>query len=457
MSLSINDPIAALATGFTGDVRGIIRISGSRSWEAISAFIEDSYCDLNTIANHSSHQFWKLSPTDPSSRKVPVRVYSWPTTRSYSGEPLIEIHAPGSPVLLERMLEQIFSRGIRPARKGEFTLRAFLSGKLDLVQAEAVLGVIESDDASELRSALTQLAGGISRKFGVIRDDLLNLQADLEAGLDFTDEGLTFVSVEEIKTRIENAISFLEEILTQSSERMWHQELPEVILTGETNAGKSSLFNALIGDSVSIISEEPGTTRDLNSQIVCWDGISLRLIDTAGDEESPSEVIQEAFRLRDERIRRALLRVECHPANSDPRVNFSQQARSGATLEITTKGDLLTKEMIVREESEVGMIQFVSVRMGWGIEELKREILRKIRGAFAHQSLIGSTAARCRHSLETAVEALKRGIILVEGKAGDELVAEELRSGLDGLGEVTGSVYTEDLLDRIFSRFCIGK
>lgn len=455
--------IAAMASAPGSSGRGIIRISGVGAAQSIENLFEadDPEWSRTTSARRCSGKFLLTRESDQVEFPIPVAVYFWPTRQSYTGEPLVEIHAPGSPVLLERMLSQIFSQGVRPAQRGEFTLRAFLAGKIDLVQAEGVLGTIDARDSEELQRALSQLAGGISRGFVEMRHDLLNLLADLEAGLDFTDEGLTFVSQEVVLQRMDAATDYLRKLLTQASQRFWNRDLPRVVIIGPTNAGKSTLFNALIGDMAAIVSAQPGTTRDLVSRDVCWEGVSLKLIDSAGEETAPSEQVADGLKLRDTELQGAEVILRCEPiseANLEKKVGSQGLENPPNQLRVLTKTDLIppSHPSLLTPPKPLEFLT-VSAHSGNGISQLRSAILEKLRKTESTETLIGTTAARCRQSLEQGIEGLVQARELALQQAGDELVTQELRLALEGLGEVTGEVYTEDLLDRIFSRFCIGK
>ncbi len=458
------DLIAAIASAPEGSGRGIIRISGVGAVTAIDRLFSPN--DPNWTQESGPRRWngtFRLPPqsgsdaADSRESSIPAAVYHWPSHRSYTGEPLIEIHAPGSTVLLQRMLSEIFVRGVRPARRGEFTLRAFLAGKIDLVQAEGVLGTIDARDSDELKRALSQLAGGISRGVVEMRSDLLNLLADLEAGLDFTDEGLTFVSREDVLRRIDDALGYLQKLRLQAEERLWSRELPRVVITGPTNAGKSTLFNSLVGEEAAIVSAEAGTTRDLVSKEVCWEGVALRLVDSAGDEAAPSKQVADGLRLRDEELLRATVVLLCGDWKGDLSIGIPG-VNEARTIRVRTKTDLQKPENIFLTEQKPSNIVSVSAKLGEGIVELRSAVVAQIRRRNeGEESLIGTTAARCRHSLEQGIEGLVRAKELVLSGEGDEFVTQELRLSLEGLGEITGEVYTDDLLDRIFSRFCIGK
>jgi tRNA modification GTPase len=388
-----------------------------------------------------------------------VALYLWPSRKSYTGEPLAEVHAVGSPPLLEAMLGDLFGSGARPARPGEFTLRAFLSGRLDLVQAEAVLGVIDAQGESELRVALEQLAGGLSGKIGAVRGDLLDLLADLEAGLDFTEEGIEFVSRGALVKRMESARHALQAVLDQAVGRIQSATRLRVVLAGLPNAGKSTLFNALAGKPLALVSDVRGTTRDYLRAELDWQGLSLELIDTAGWDAAADPLLREALRLRDDQLRRADLIVWCTAADALPSpaghatpIPLPDFEASGSrpVLQVMTKSDL---------SNATGLGQLcLSAHSGMGLAEFQAAVVAELtRGAAGDGQLLGMTTARCRESLLGALAALERGLDVAAGSGGEEFLAVDVRDALAELGKITGAVYTDDILDRIFSKFCIGK
>jgi tRNA modification GTPase len=389
--------------------------------------------------------------------EVPAAVLLWPGRRSYTGEPSAEIHTLGSPPLLEVLLDALFVQGARPACRGEFTLRAFLAGRIDLTQAEAVLGVIDAEDHVELEMALRQLAGGLSGRLGAVRASLLDLLAELEAGLDFVDEDIEFVTSEETLRRLREASGEVGRLLAASEARMTSRGRRRVVLAGLPNAGKSSLFNALAGADAALVSPVAGTTRDYLVADVEWDGHAFELIDTAGWEAGGDAVARQVAALREDLFPTADLVLSCSAADLSPaerqrdRALREEIARGGPdVLPVQTKADLAAPP-------EPGAVA-VSARTGAGLDELRAAVGRRFSTARkGERLLLGSTAARGRESLRAAAEALSRVTGVAECGAGDELMTLELRDALDHLGRILGHVYTDDVLDRIFSKFCIGK
>jgi len=369
-----------------------------------------------------------------------------------------EIHTLGSRPLLEAGLRSLCAAGARMAEPGEFTLRAFLAGKMDLTRAEAVLGVIDAADPRDLHVALGQLAGGLSEPLGQLRDCLADLLAHLEAGFDFADEDLPFISREELDTQLAAALEVIDRLARRTSSRQTTSDLPRVVFMGWPNTGKSSLFNALAGRAAAIVSEHPGTTRDYLSAEVDFNGQKCLLVDTAGiaAPEDPTTASPEAAAqaAASEQARRAEVRLVCldssRPLNAWEREQLAGEA--GRNVVILTKVDAPG-----RIDSEVSAI-LTSSRTGEGIEQLRTRIAEAVLAARRSSSaVVPGTAARCQESLRLAAECLRRARSVLEAGSGEELVAAEIRLALDEAGRVVGAVYTEDILDRVFSRFCVGK
>lgn len=443
---SLDDTIAAPASAAGPGLRAIVRVSGGGVRQVVEACFQPDDEALWRTSRRAVLHPGRFCPAGFSAA-ISGTVSLWPTARSYTGEPLAELHLTGSPPVVEAVLETLFDAGARPAQAGEFTLRAFLSGRIDLVQAEAVLGVIDADEPRQLSQALSQLAGGISSQMAVFREQLLLHLADLEAGLDFVEEDIDFVSRETLRRHLREALGFVERLSQQADVRMQTTGRRKVVLAGLPNAGKSTLFNVLTGSDSAIVSPVRGTTRDVLVRPVEWDGLAIDLYDTAGCELTDDPVMAQAEALRTERLQSADLVVWCHRSH-DP------AAPAPEWLSVVTKSDLDVDPDAAVTKGELR----ISVRTGTGLETLRRAIVERLRdGTSTDGELIASTASRCRSSLARAAEALTRALSAADAGAGDELVAIELRLSLDELGQICGAVYTDDILDRIFSRFCIGK
>jgi tRNA modification GTPase len=475
IEFSVDQPIAALASPPGGGARGIVRISGAHVQRVLSDWFEpDHDVEWKAVRIASSHPGHLILQTADRTLKVAVQVLIWPNRRSYTGQPLIELHLPGSPCLLEAVLSETYRWGARPARPGEFTLRAFLAGKLDLLQAEAVLGVIDAHDQIELQTALAQLAGGVSGPLAQLRRDLLELLADLEAGLDFIEEDIEFVSRDDVVSRLGAARQIVDQLIQQSTERMQSRVRPQVVLAGLPNAGKSTLFNRLAGDNNALVSPEKGTTRDFLCRSVVWNELSFDLIDTAGWEDDSLGIAAAAQQQRAEQLRRADLLVWCTSATLSPvelahdRQLLSQAIQeASATVRLLTKIDLIEcpspspevmddpKKELVDSPQQIP----VSVKTDFGFAELATQLRSHLtRNRESSSQWLGMTAARCRETLASVAVELQRADQAAQAhEVGDELIAVDLRDALDQLGVILGVIYTDDILDRVFSKFCIGK
>jgi tRNA modification GTPase len=457
----LDDTIAALASAAGPAPRGILRLSGPQTFACVDAIFQP--------LDDARWQQGKRPLVHPgtvscprSGGPIPVWVWLWPTTRSYTGQPLAEIHAPGSPPLLEALLAELFEQGARPAAPGEFTLRAFLAGRIDLVQAEAVIGIIEAADEERLKMALGQLAGGISQPIAAVRSDLLDLLADLEAGLDFVDEDLEFVSRADVAARLAAACRAVAGLLDRCRSRFRSDARRRIVLAGLPNAGKSTLFNRLLGRDASLVASIPGTTRDYLRGEADWCGLSVELVDTPGWDRAETGIMHDAGRLGRDQWERADLVVWCSACDATPFERSAEapllQARSEEARPLVrarTKADLADRETGVgRSPVELD----VSAVSGAGVERLIEACVAALAdGPASAGELVGATAARCRESLAASAGALERAAQCHDEHGGEELVALEVREAVDHLGRILGAVYTDDVLDRIFSRFCIGK
>jgi tRNA modification GTPase len=335
-------------------------------------------------------------------------------------------------------------------------MRAFLAGRLDLTQAEAVLGVIDARSNTELQVALKQLAGGLAGPLHALRDQLLDLLAHLEAGLDFVEEDIQFISADQLDRQLQTAADAIEKLVNQLGRRSESSAEPRVVVRGLPNVGKSSLFNALVGAERSIVSPAASTTRDYVAMRISVAGHSVLLIDTAGVEETSRESLGSAAqRMTDDQFESAALELFCVDSTRPLTDWERQQLRDKAgrsRIVVFTKCDQL------RRMDWIGPAQITSSIDGTGLPQLRNAIAEHLDRTMNDESaVVGSTAVRCADALRQVREGLVRARSLVRDGGGEELVAAELRSALDHLGIVVGTVYTDDILDRIFSRFCIGK
>ena len=461
-----DDTIAAVSSAPGPGERAIVRVSGPNARGVVGAVFTPSEARPSGRAllegalpdGRASDRRRQLVPGSLRLSGVhsplPADLYVFPGPRSYTGQDLCELHTLGSPPLVERLVADLLSAGARPARPGEFTLRAFLAGKLDLPRAEAVHAVIAAGTDADLQPALAQLAGGLSGPLKQVRDDLLNLLADTEAALDFADEDIEFVGKGEALTRLAAALARLANVRRQLDSRTVSGRPVRVALVGLPNAGKSSLFNALGGGPDALVSPEAGTTRDYLTKRLDLAGVPVELVDTAGWEDAAGGIAGQAQRLGREAAGRADVVLWCaEPGAAFDPADESRLAATGAVvLRVRTKED---------QESGVGSRESGQVPIRTSVVDpdgtgTLRAALAEAVASLARPPLAPSQS-RCRHHLDGCVrdlQAAHKGLLLDDPP---EVVAVGLRAALDQLGELVGAVYTPDLLDRIFSRFCIGK
>jgi tRNA modification GTPase len=385
---------------------------------------------------------------------LPVMLALWPAPRTYTGQDVVEIHLVGSPPLVSQILSHCLGRGARHAEPGEFTLRAFLSGRIDLTRAEAVLGVIEAANPAQLDAALEQLAGGLSGPILALRDRLLDFVAHLEANLDFTEEPDVDPLVHAaMAAELDRSARDLQAIARRLTERDRPEGYPRVVLVGPPNAGKSRLFNALLGRDCAIVSPQAGTTRDYLTAVCDCDGLTVELVDTAGIERAVDAIGTQAQAHRADQAGRADLLLDCRPVDLDDQADDGP-ASDRPVVRVWTKCDC---GLPVRGAERSAERLLTSAATGAGVDDLQVAIARQIRSQDSEGSLPAGTAARCHGSLLRADAALRSAAESLLAGGGDELVAFDLRLAVEELGKIVGAVVTDDILDRIFRRFCIGK
>jgi tRNA modification GTPase len=453
VALDTNDTIAAIASPPGPAPRGIVRLSGPAAISTpLESFIprnDESMPPGRARVVSGSLRVDGLRPL------LPVMLGLWPAPRTYTGQDLAEIHLVGASPLVNLVLAHCLGRGARAAEPGEFTLRAFLSGRIDLTRAEAVLGVIEAQNPAQLGAALEQLAGGLSGPIMAMRNHLLDVVAHLEANLDFTEEpDVDLLGRAALAGELEHSAAELEMIERQLSARDRPDGRPRVVLFGPPNVGKSRLYNALVGNGRAIVSPQAGTTRDYLSAVFDCDGLTVELVDTAGVEAADDSISTQAQALRGLQVDRADLLLVCRAADTPDRL-AAGLAPDCRKLLVWTKSDRGLRARDGDGDARDAII--TSAATGYGLEALRSAIAVSIRCQENDGNLPAGTAARCRGSLRRAREALGQASECLLRGDGEELVAFDLRSAVDELGKVVGAVVTDDILDRIFSRFCIGK
>jgi len=460
-----DDTIIAISTAAGISPRGIVRLSGSEAF----ALLEDMLLDTDAAARGQTG----LAETPPYSRRtatlalaggtqLPAELYLMRAPYSYTREDIVEIHTFGSPVLLEMIVEDFLARGARLAEAGEFTRRAFLNGRIDLAQAEAVLQIIHSRSESEMRLAMRQLGGKLSHEVAAIRDSIIDLCAQAELSIDFSDQDIELFAMSDLCAAIERLQQALGELVQHGRRQDGGKPGVSVAIVGRPNAGKSSLLNALLGRTRSIVTHLPGTTRDTVEDLLELEGILFRLSDTAGTRDTDDAIEREAVQRAADTARGAdlvLLVLDATQEISDYETKLWKTLDTRAKIAVVSKTDIAPAELPHLPAVLGGGITIeTSCVTGSGIENLRLALLDAVRSGNVDCST-PSFLLNARHAgaMRHATEALERAAEAASEAAGIEFVALELRTALDALGEITGQTCTDDILNRIFSNFCIGK
>ena len=445
------DTIVAIATAPGAGGIGIVRLSGARSRD-----IAEAICGRTLTPRHAHHV--RLRDAIGATIDDGIAVY-FVAPASYTGEDVAELQAHGSPALLSELVARCCALGARHARPGEFSERAFLEGRLDLAQAEAVADLIAAGDARAARAARRALDGEFSRRVDALADELLAIRVHVEAAIDFADESLDTIGGAALRARLDSLCAALEDLLRATERGRRLRDGLHAVIVGPPNAGKSSLLNALSGSDRAIVTDIAGTTRDLLHEAVRIDGVEMMLVDTAGLREGGDSIEREGMRRARNELERADLAIVVLDAR-DPGAGHAAvaDAIAGAarTLWLYNKVDLIDGEAPAAVSAHPDALR-VSALSGLGLDALHAR-LRELAQGEGNDGGDGAFTARARHveALLRARAELADARTQLEQEALD-LAAEALRGAHDALGEITGRVRADDLLGRIFASFCIGK
>jgi len=446
-----SDTIAAIATPPGRGGVGIVRISGPQVIVIAQAL-------LGKCPQPRRAELMRFHDAAGEMIDEGIALY-FRAPHSFTGEDVLELQGHGGPVVMDLLLQAAIAAGARPARAGEFSQRAFLNDKLDLAQAEAIADLIDSSTAQAARSALRSLQGEFSRRVHALVEELIQLRMFVESAIDFPEEEIDFLSEGDVAGRVQQLQSQLRAVQASAQQGCLLREGMTVVLAGQPNAGKSSLLNALAGRDSAIVTEIPGTTRDILREQISIDGMPLHIIDTAGLRHSDDPVEQEGIRRawnEIERADRVLLLLDVRAGLTDQDVAILDRLHTQLPVtRVYNKIDLI-KHAPALEASEEQTSIYLSAKLGTGLDLLRHHL--KVSMGY-HSAGEGAFMARRRHleALRLALQHLHAGAEQIETFHAGELLAEELRLAQQALGEITGEVSSDDLLGRIFSSFCIGK
>jgi len=384
----------------------------------------------------------------------------FPAPHSFTGEHVLELQGHGGVHILQQLVRRVLDLGARAARPGEFSERAFLNDKMDLVQAEAIADLIGSGSDAAARAAQRSLQGAFSDQIRILQEQLTALRVFVEAAIDFPDDEIDFLAESDVSERVQQAGSHVSALLESAKQGCLLRDGIVLAIIGRPNAGKSSLLNALSGQDSAIVTEFPGTTRDVLREQIDLDGIPVHVADTAGIRETSDVIEAEGIRRARQALESAdiVLLIRDASESALPDDSLYAEVPSGArTITVANKIDLLPPGTLRQaEEADGGDPVWISARTGSGIDVLRKRILQVIG---ASEPAEGAFSARQRHvdALKRAGNHLAEGFQALERYQAGELLAEELRLAQQALGEITGEMLPNDLLGEIFSSFCIGK
>ena len=455
-----DDTIAAIATPLgTGGI-GIIRISGPRSLE-IATLLFHPHKAASPLKSHYLYYGVLVDPEDGHAVDE-VLLSHMAKPRSYTREDVIEINCHGGPLALQEVLNVVLKAGARLAEPGEFTRRAFINGRLDLAQAEAVVDLIESKSTAGLRHASSQLQGMFSQEVALLKEGLMEILSVLEASIDFPEEDIEPFSPPQLIADVDHLISHIDKLVNTYAEGRLYREGVSAVIAGKPNVGKSSLFNALLGEERTIVTSLPGTTRDFVEEVIAISAIPLIITDTAGLRDSSDSIEKEGVRRTKDKLDRADLIMLVIDGSLDwDSMDVAPDVPKGKkVLVVCNKADLPQRVSLDQLHSWFPESPVVSISALYkrGLEELRSALASMlIENPSAQPPPVVVSNLRHKHSLEKTADFLRQVRNGIERKTPPEFISADMQSALHHLGEITGQTTTEELLDHIFSRFCIGK
>jgi tRNA modification GTPase len=447
--MTISDAIAAISTPPGEGAIAVVRISGAKAIEIADKIFRGKE-KPSRFASHVQHLGEIFSAENQLIDQAVVSVHRAPA--SYTGEDLVEISCHGGTLVSAKVLEACLRAGVRAARPGEFTERAFLNGKMDLTQAEAVIDLIRARTDLALRSATEQLEGRLGDRIRKIRDELIALLAHINASIDFPEEGIAPDEGERLRDQLDSIREGLAVLLATADQGRVLREGVRVVIYGATNAGKSSLLNRLLGYDRVIVSDIHGTTRDTIEEILNLQGVPIRLLDTAGLRVSNSDLEREGIARTEKSLQLADLRLHIADCSAPKPAHFNGQADDLSEILVLNKSDLPEDA----DWKNFGGLR-ISCLTGEGLPQLQKEILTRIRRQNLRPESAIAINTRHRDCLRHALESCDLARTAVGQDVQPEYVAIDLDKALRAVGEVIGVTDVEQILDSVFSQFCIGK
>lgn len=469
MTNQLSDTIAAIATPIGEGGIAVVRVSGSQALAAVARGFRGKE-DLTKTESHTAHFGRFVSPENTHLDDVVAVVYRGPN--SYTGEDTVEVSCHGGLYVTRRVLESLLNYGCRHAEPGEFTKRAFLHGKIDLSQAEAVAELIHARSERSREASLQQLKGNLSARIDHLRQDLIETSGMLELELDFVEDGYELADKGEVKSKVGQAILQIEELIASYQKGRVYRDGVKIVLAGRPNVGKSSLLNALLKQNRAIVTEVPGTTRDTIEESLVIDGVLFRIVDTAGLRETIDRVEAEGVRRSNDQVMSGDLLLLILDASQTPQEEELNLARrlvrdlkreSAPVILVLNKMDMVEAQNGkldgLAKKLETPKVAKLSALTGEGLDGLRKLLVEAAVGSPIGQGEASVTVTNARHfdSLQRARDSLVLTMESITTGQSSEFLAVDLRGALDSLGEITGAVTTDDILNEVFSKFCIGK
>jgi tRNA modification GTPase len=449
LRMTVADTIAAISTPPGEGAIALVRVSGANAIDIADKIFRGKE-EPSRFASHVQHLGEIFGAENQLIDQVVLSIHRSPA--SYTGEDLVEISCHGGTLVSAKVLEACLRTGARAARPGEFTERAFLNGKMDLTQAEAVIDLIRARTDLALRSATEQLEGRLGDQIRKIRENLIALLAHINASIDFPEEGIAPDEGQTLCARLDSVREAIAALIATADQGRVLREGVRVVIYGATNAGKSSLLNRLLGYDRVIVSDTHGTTRDTIEETVNLDGVPVRLLDTAGLRASESDLEKEGITRTEKSLQLADLRLHIADHNAPKPADFKGRTDDANEIVVLNKSDL-------PENSDWRDIRAlrISCLTGEGLPQLQKEILARIRQQNLRPESAVAINMRHRDCLRRALESCDRARAALGQKSSLELAAVDLDAALRAVGEVIGVADVEQILDSVFSQFCIGK